>query len=52
SENFIIFHIAITIFRIVTVTAFVFTDAKAIQVLYIPSIQPSSSTFNIIYGEG
>ncbi|KAF0522641.1 hypothetical protein F8M41_015476 [Gigaspora margarita] len=38
SENFIIFYLAITIFRIITVTAFVFTDAKAIQVLYIPSI--------------
>ncbi|CAG8519858.1 7420_t:CDS:2, partial [Scutellospora calospora] len=37
-ENFTILQLGITIFRIVTVTTFVFTDAKTIKVLYIPSV--------------
>ncbi|CAG8541180.1 17204_t:CDS:10 [Cetraspora pellucida] len=38
SENFAILQFGIAIFRIITVTAFTFTDAKGIQALYIPSV--------------
>ncbi|CAG8547548.1 13900_t:CDS:2 [Dentiscutata erythropus] len=38
SENFAIFQLCIALFRIGTLTAFVFTDAKGIQNLYIPSM--------------
>ncbi|CAG8487164.1 6118_t:CDS:2, partial [Scutellospora calospora] len=38
SKNFVIFQLGLTIFRTVTFTAFVFIDAKAIQVIHILSM--------------
>ncbi|CAG8460333.1 19691_t:CDS:2 [Gigaspora margarita] len=38
SQNFIILQFGITIFRIVTTTVFVFTDARTVQNLFIPGV--------------
>ncbi|CAG8547566.1 13901_t:CDS:2 [Dentiscutata erythropus] len=38
SQNFVVFQIGITIFRIATVTIFTFTDAKTVPNLFLPSM--------------
>ncbi|RIB06512.1 hypothetical protein C2G38_510495 [Gigaspora rosea] len=38
SQNFVILQLGITIFRIVTTTIFVFTDARTVQNLFIPGV--------------